>query len=314
MKKLNIHILKHDKVGRVEQCIIRTATKRGHSVRIIDPRRVLYGKKMTKRETPDVILARPELSSLSEPIFAAYLTYLTEYQNKNVPILNGLHYIIMGQDKYLTHLQVEKYFRENNIKTDINPETCVAFDKNIAESKAMKMIQKDGSCVIKKPDSGRGEGVFHVTNERELRLLLHSFSNEEPIMIQKTIEKEKKLKNRYRDIRIIVSRDAKTGEPIVEKAYYRNAPQHSFLTNLSRGGSITKYDSIDTRLVQYAKCVLDAVQGDLAGIDFVRDVKGNYYFEEVNIAFEVSPQSEKIIGKKVWANVVDLIEARGNVS
>ncbi len=314
MKKLNIHILKHEQIGSVEDNIMKAAKKRGHTVKIVDPLKILYGKKQTKREMPDIILARPELSSLTEPVFAAYVTYLTEYKNKNVPVLNGLHFIIMGQDKYLTHIEVDRYFKEQNLVTNINPETYVSFDKNMAEVQALKLVERDGSCVIKKPDSGRGEGVFHVTNERELRLLLHSFDKHEPIMMQKTIEKEKKLKNRYRDIRIIVSRDAKTLQPVVEKAYYRNGPQNSFLTNLSRGGKITKYETIDKKLCEFASHVLEAVQGDFAGIDFVRDIHGDYYFEEVNVSFEISPQSEKIVGKQIWKNVVDLLEVRATES
>jgi len=313
MKKLNIHILKHEQIGSVEHNIVKAATKRGHTVTIVDPLRILYGKKQTKRDTPDIILARPELSSLTEPVFAAYVTYLTEYKNKNVPVLNGLHFIIMGQDKYLTHIEVDRYFKEQNIVTNINPETYVSFDKGMAEVQALKLVERDESCVIKKPDSGRGEGVFHVTNERELRLLLHSFDKHEPIMMQKTIEKEKKLKNRYRDIRIIVSRDAKTLNPVVEKAYYRNGPQNSFLTNLSRGGKITKYETIDKKLCEFASHVLEAVEGDFAGIDFVRDIHGIYYFEEVNVSFEISDQSEKIVGTQIWQNVVDFLEAKAAV-
>jgi glutathione synthase/RimK-type ligase-like ATP-grasp enzyme len=91
-------------------------------------------------------------------------------------------------------------------------------------------------------------------------------------------------------------------------AYHRVGAKGSFLTNVSLGASIEPIHDLNPTLRRFAECILDAVNGDVAGIDIARDTEGRYWFEEVNIAFETGSQSIRLLGDGIWRQTLALME------
>lgn len=310
MEKLRQHVgvLKHAEVGYAEELLLQILKTRGMIARIISPCDLVFGN---GEKFPDVVLARCELSSMSDRALPAYLNYFEECRGRCIPVVNPREFLLCGQDKYHTHLALRNYMSKIGIADDINPPTWLTYRKEEALKTGCREISQFESVVVKHPSSGRGEKVYHACSEEKLRMVLDNhFSEGDPILIQRTIEKEKNSEGGYRDIRMWVCRDHKTGEPHVAGAYYRNAALGNFLTNIDRGACLSPIDHISDQLAYYAKLVMDATCGDVAGLDFVRDVNGKYWFEEVNVAFETSRSTIEVVGTEIWHQVARLIESR----
>ena len=63
-----------------------------------------------------------------------------------------------------------------------------------------------------------------------------------------------------------------------------------------------------------AEQALEAIEGDVAGIDIARDKQGYLYLIEVNISFYTGKIFQEMIGINVWKLVMDLAEARVNMN
>ncbi len=309
MEKLKRHvgILKHAEVGYAEELLLEILRTQGMVARVVNPCDVAFGG---EDDLPDVVLARCELSTMSDRAFPAYLNYFDECRWRGVPVVNPEQFLLYGQDKYRTHVALRRYMETLGLADNINPPTWVSHNRSRAIEVALREVVDRGSVVIKHPCSGRGEGVYLVRNEAELLSVLSRFEEMDPILIQRTIQKEKNREGGYRDIRMWVCRDDRTNEPQVVAACYRNAAPGSFLTNIDQGASPSQVERIDDELAYYAGLVMDATSGDVAGLDFVRDVDGRYWFEEVNIAFETPRSAVEVIGDEIWRRVACLLEAR----
>lgn len=310
MEKLERHvgILKHKEVGYAEELLLQILRTRGLVAHVINPCDFVFGNKST---FPDVVLARCELSSMSDRAFSAYLNYFEECRVRDVSVVNPREFLLCGQDKYRTHLALRGYMAKIGVADDINPPTWSTCSKADAFNIGCEEISQFGSVVVKAPSSGRGEGVYHICSEEELKSVLNNcFSEDDPVLIQRTIEKERNSDGGYRDIRILVCRDCETCKPRVIGAYYRNAAPGNFLTNIGRGAYPSPIDCVDDQLAYYSRLVMDATCGDVAGLDFARDVNGKYWFEEVNIAFETSRPTVEMIGAGIWHQVARLIESK----
>ncbi|MFH1534304.1 MAG: hypothetical protein ABID64_05230 [Nitrospirota bacterium] len=310
MEKIGQHIgiLKHEKIGYAEELLIQILETAGMVARVVNPCDVVFGN---GDPFPDAVLARCELSAISDKALSAYLKYFEECRGRKIPVVNSREFLMRGQDKYSTHTALRNYLAEIGIIDDINPPTWSTHNRDRAFETGLKEVSEFGSVVIKHPCSGRGEGVYHICTEEELVDVLTSrFSDDDPILIQRTIEKERNGNGGYRDIRMWVCRNHETDEPQVVGAYYRNAAPGNFLTNIDCGALPSSIGHVDDQLAYYARLVMNATRGDVAGLDFVRDVNGKYWFEEVNIAFETSPSAVELIGSEIWHQVVRLLETK----
>lgn len=302
----HIGILKHDKVGYAEEILVELLRVAGFVASIIDPRDIVFG--VDSNRFPDVVIARCELSALRDPVLVAYITYLRECVARSIPVINSEYFLMYGQEKYLTHLAVHDEITRRGDDDVINPRTYLAYGRKKAYSFGADEIMKNGSVVLKRSGSGRGDGVFLACNYRELRgFLCKHFDDDRPILIQQTIEKERNQIGGYRDIRVLACRDSFNGGACVAGACYRDSIEGQFLTNVGKGGFVTPIKKIDDELLYYSQLVMDATKGDVAGIDFVRDVSGRLWFEEINIAFETSRKTIEIMGRNIWERVVDLV-------
>ncbi len=306
---MRIHVLKHACVGAAEDAFLKIAQGAGHRVSIVDPRDVAF---MEKAQLPDAVLARCELDRFADPIFAEYLSALYRYERYDIPVLNSAAFLLVGQDKYLAHLAVEKMLQRHPLEQCFTPKTIRVSRREDVAERAVPFFDHYAGLVVKPPCSGRGKGILFVETSDQLARALASYDEQEPILLQQPILKESSSTGRLQDIRLWVIRDAVTRQARVVDAYYRIGEMGSFLTNQSQGASIELMQSIDHLLRRFASAILDAVGGDVAGVDIARDVHGQYWFEEVNVAFETRMETIHLLGDGIWRETVRLIEARGD--
>lgn len=304
----HVGILKHTAIGIVENQLSMILRNAGYMVSILNP---FDGDQSHITSLPNIVIARCEVSSSQDKAFSAYMQYFSLCNKLRTPVINPKEFFLLGQHKFNSHRAVHQYLRRSHIQDDINPPTTFTTNQREAWHVGTKEIDDYGSVVVKQPYSGRGDGVFLITNKKELASALQwPRMHTEGILLQRTIEKEKNSNGGYRDARLLVCRDAITREPKIINAYYRNAPKGQFLTNVHEGGYISPMNVIDERLHAIATTVMNATCGDVAGIDVVRDTSGHWWFEEVNVAFEVSTETSSCIGDALWGRVLTLVEAR----
>lgn len=312
---LRIGVLKHSHIGEAERQLILQGRLRGHDVRVVSPTEIVADS----RPEIDILIGRPELSSFNEAFFSLYLSAYATCELHGIPTLNPSRFMINGQDKFLSHLAVMKYLKSDRGRSEIPaflPETHLFFEAESACGEAQRMLGQFGGGVLKDPHSGRGEGIhlFRTWYEFE-HLVVQEWSEPRALILQQPLEKERSESGCYQDLRVWVCRDPVTNEPNVFGAYYREARPGEFLTNISRGGAVRILNDVDESIQQICRIVLDAVEGDVAGLDLVRDVTGRLWFLEVNVAFETGARSiEAMQGERFWARVIDLCEARWNRS
>ncbi len=314
MNRLHIHILKHAVIGDAEEVMLEIIRQRGHTGEIVSPFTQVYS--VEAQRTPDVVITRCELDSFSDPALSAYLTYFDWCHALGIPVINSKHFLLWAQDKFASHLMVNKYLRVVGIQDTINPETSLCFDREHATGLAAGYMEKYDAVVIKKPHSGRGIGVFLAASGDEVQEILgQAFGAQEPVMLQQPIDKETNDRGGFKDFRVWACRNGTTDEIEFVEAYYRNGAQGEFTTNGSHGGGISATESIDHELIFWVKHVMEALQGDVAGIDFARDKQGRYWFLEVNVAFEALRHSALArFGNTVLEKTVDLAESKARIS
>ena len=309
-KEAHIGILKHESIGYAEEVLCQILETSGLTASIIKPQELDFGEEDTY---PDLVVARCELSSSSDAILPVYLAYYEECRGRSIPVINSSEFLIRGQNKYTTHVAVHNHLVNQGIEDHLNPKFWFACNRKKAFAIAVKELERTGSVVIKAIFSGRGEGVYLANNRKELKEILRTqFADHDSIMIQEVIEKDRGEGGNYRDIRAHVCRNPVTNEAEVISACYRNAGEGQFMTNICQGGAATKIENIDDDLRRYASLVMEATQGDIAGLDFARDQNGQYKFFEVNFAFETSRDVIEVLSAAIWERVRDLVLARLN--
>ena len=296
---LRIGIIRHAPLGNAEQRLIETARSRGHSVEIINP--FEFTLELNRDIEYDVIITRAEINSFTSEETDAYLRII-EYFEQRVPVINTAQAILNAQDKFRTHLLVA----QNNIPT---PNTFLVHSlAEVRELIANNRIQFP--FVVKTPYGGRGEGVFLVENQRQLREVTSSFNEQTPILVQEFINLEVNSNGDSRDMRIWVCRNPLTNRAQFIGGIYRNAPQGQFLTNISQNGYRESIPVYDNDIQSVAEAALEAIGADVAGLDLMRDQQGNLYLLEINICFDIGRGAEDIIGANIWDYVLDLAESR----
>ncbi|MFA4844968.1 MAG: YheC/YheD family protein [Patescibacteria group bacterium] len=307
---MRIHLLKHSNVSTAENVFLQIAQAEDHEVLIVDPRDIAF---MGETQLPDAVLARCELDSFVDPILADYLAAIHRYERFYVPVLNRSSFLIVGQDKYLSHLAVEKMLQRHPVERCSTPETIRVSRREDVAAMATSFFDRYGGVVVKPPCSGRGNGIFFVETRDQLARALTSYDPHEPVLLQQPILKESSTDGRLRDIRLWVIRDSVTNQARVIDAFYRVGARGNFLTNLLQGASIELMQDMDPHLRQFASAILETLGGDVAGVDIARDVSGRYWFEEVNVAFETSAQSLELLGDRIWREALALMEARASL-
>lgn len=314
MKSLQIQILKHAKTGDAEDVLLEIIHKRGHVGEIVNPFTRVYSTDSHRK--PDVVISRCELDSFSDNALGAYLTFFDWCNAVGVPVVNSKEFLLAAQDKFAAHLLVNKYLKSVGVEDTINPETSLCFDHGHVMELGARYIEKYNAVVVKKPHSGRGAGVFLAGSRDRIReVLRQKFDVNESVMLQQPVDKETNERGGFKDFRVWACRDSVTNDIKLVEAYYRNGEKGCFTTNGSPGGGISEIESIDQELVFWTGKVMDALKGDVAGIDFAKDKQGRYWFLEVNVAFEVYRHSALArFGNSIFEKTVDLAEARASVS
>ncbi|MEZ4299807.1 MAG: hypothetical protein R3B70_32965 [Polyangiaceae bacterium] len=310
MSPLSIHVLKHAQVADAEEVFCEIARSRGHTARVVDPCATVF--KLTPDAAPDVVVGRSELDSFSDPALCAYMAYFDACAAAGSAVVNSLEFLLVCQDKFRTHTAVRRHLRSLGVEDTINPDTALCFHSRQATEVAARFLQRHGSVILKKPHSGRGDGVFGAASPHAVESILRSeFPSGEPVLLQQPIDKETNERGGFKDFRVLAYRDAPTGQVEIAAAYYRNGEPGELKTNGSRGGGISSAGPTDPELLRWTRHVMDALRGDVAGLDFARDKQGRYWFLEVNFAFETLRRSSlTMFGNTIWEKAVDLAEAR----
>ncbi|MGB9181191.1 MAG: YheC/YheD family protein, partial [Pyrinomonadaceae bacterium] len=152
--------------------------------------------------------------------------------------------------------------------------------------------------------------VYKVNGFEEMENLYHRmFSPREVLLLQELLDLEVNDEGEVRDYRIWVVRDKVTGKSKTMGGVYRNARDGNFRTNVSHGGYVTPIKNLAEEVAWLGETALDAVSGDVAGVDIARTKNGNLYVEEVNISFDTGIKTQNHIGD-VWGEVLDLLMTR----
>ena len=151
---------------------------------------------------------------------------------------------------------------------------------------------------IKATDFNKGKGVFLIKNPNHAKLLINrKFSGKSTrnFIIQEPIDYVK-------DYRIIV-----LGKKILG-TILRKPHGKEIRANIARGGTSVKVDKIPTELKKLALKATEAINAEIAGVDFLEDKNGQFYFLEVNRAFGVEG-FEKVTGLDVTYEIFKYIKS-----
>jgi RimK family alpha-L-glutamate ligase len=208
---------------------------------------------------PDAVFVRGVPGgSLQEVVF--YLDILHALKIMGIPVYNDGHAVERSVDKGMTSFLL-KYAR---LKT---PLTWVLKDRSSALAIAEQELKK-GHCVISKPLFGsQGEGVRRIEKMTDLFWLT---SSNGVYYLQRFVDCEGQG---YSDIRVFVVH----GKAIA--AMRRRGK--SWLNNVARGAKCEKIN-LDSELSELAIQATHALAMDYAGVDIIRDAKGQYNVIEVN--------------------------------
>lgn len=150
---------------------------------------------------------------------------------------------------------------------------------------------------IKATDFNRGKGVYLIKNPKHAKLLINKKIKGKPtrnFIIQEKI-------NYVRDYRIVVLGNNILGTIL------RKPSKKDIRANISQGGSSVNIESIPTVLKDNALRVARTINVEIAGIDFLEDKNGKFYFLEANRAFGFSG-FEKATGVDVTYEIFKYIK------
>lgn len=129
--------------------------------------------------------------------------------------------------------------------------------------------------LIKATDFNKGKGVFLVQSTGHAKRLINrkiSGKKTRNYIIQEVV-------NYVRDYRIVILGDKVLG------AILRKPNGKEIRANIARGGTSVKVDNVPKKLKKLALKAAKVLNVEIAGVDFLEDKKGNYYFLEANRAF-----------------------------
>ena len=220
----------------------------------------------------------------------------------NIPVINSSQSIVKSQDKFRTHLNLA----QNGIPT---PKTFLTY-----EFKSGINLLAEGKLnfpfVVKKVYGSRGNGVYKIYSMRELeRLYETEFTHGEVLFYQEFLELERNQKGEIRDYRLWVIRDPFSGRAKTIGAVHRNAKAGEFRTNTKQGGYISPIHSLPSEIKELGEKALEAITGDVAGVDVARTVDGRLFVEEINISFDTGKASQELIGD-IWSQVIELLSMK----
>lgn len=204
-----------------------------------------------------------------------YQVYLYKTLNDFIPMINNFKAFELTEDKFLTaHM-----LRRNGILT---PEFKLCHRDDTWRLK--NVLKEWGGRMVYKPTEGwGGMGLAKIENEAGLDMLL-PFLNHTDI---RYFYVEKYINNDCTDYRI----DIVDGQFIA--CYGRKAPENSWKTNITSGGSIMLREPND-RIVELAKKAAAVTGLEIAGVDLIYDQdKEDYVVLEVNgIPAFATPEQE----------------------
>lgn len=223
-----------------------------------------------------------------ETAYNALKAYLLHYYQENkVRVLNSRSFLRwISLDKTTQYLELKKagiplvpsWFFGSKIKM-------------LAWAKGKKM-----PLIVKENVGSLGTAVFKVNSVKALEKLLENYS----ILTVKTLLVQEFLPG-GEDLRVIVLNRRALG------AMKRIAPQGAYLTNYSQGGIVENYDlTQDPVAAATALRAAEIFDLDYAGIDLMRDQKGQWRVLEVNRACQFQG-FEKATGINVARKVVDFL-------
>lgn len=223
-----------------------------------------------------------------------YQTYLYSALSKSVRTLNNYDAFMLTEDKFLTsHL--------------LNQAGIATADYRLFNKADLSEVKKtveewQGKVVYKPTDGWGGAGLAKIQDPRTLDVL-DVFLNQTDI---KHFYLEKFVNYDNSDYRV----DIVDGQFI--GCYGRKAPEGSWKTNITSGGSIMMRKA-DDDLIQLALDAAKVTNLEIAGVDIIYDLdREQYVVLEVNgIPAFATPDQEKLglnFNKKKIETIVNLIE------
>jgi len=294
-----IGILRHGELKYAEKELLKIGRKRGHQMKLINP--LTTQLSIGIKPEIDILISRAEINSWEEPVMDAYCRVLDFYEFWNIPIINGKQATLNAQDKFRTHVLT-------NMVGIPTPKTEIKH--NISNLRKRETNKFKEPYIIKKVYGGRGEGVYLINNELDLKRIEEFFSQEEPFIIQEYLNLEKNKQGGFKDMRLWVCRNEFTEKPEFVGGFYRNSNKNNFRTNLCTGGWITKIKKINPKISKIAEKSLEAINADVAGIDVAISQEGKIYLIEINISFDSTEEMRKIVGCSIEEKILNLAENR----
>ncbi len=304
-----VGVLRHDFVGDAEKRIVELLNDLGYKPVIINPFAVklginpVYSKNHSPYDDLVGIISRCEINSGLSPEYEVYLRFMNFYEELGLPMINNSMSTVIAQDKFRTHVKLTK----DGIQ---NPKSFISYDLG-SVIEVMEESLLTFPFVIKDPYGSRGKDVYKISNFDKLKKVYDQFFVDKPILMQEYLHLEKNEKGEKRDMRIWVTRDCVSENPIVLGGIYRNATKGNFVTNVSNGGYRSRIDDLDESIICLSKDALNSVGADAIGLDVGRTEDGQIYVIEVNISPDTVSTKEGLAGRKdMWKYVVDLMHKR----
>lgn len=308
---LKIGVLRHLTIEEAEKLSIDTeaertlmevALSRGHKIEMVNPLQLICDT--NNPINYDVIISRAEIDTFASNITDAYLRALDYFETLGIPVINSSIATLNAQDKFRTLLLAHK-------AGILVPLTYILYTIEDVEG-LLHSHKISFPFFIKKPYGGCGQGVFLVGNKKMLRkILTRNFQSKDPILVEERIDLETDEYGNVKDMRIWVVRDSITDKAKLVDGMYRIAAHGHYLTNVSKGGSVSPMcQPYDEKVVAISQQALESIKADVAGIDLARDKKGNIYLLEINIGFHTSKISQQTMNNNIWEFVVDLAESK----
>lgn len=235
--------------------------KWGYDAELINEQNTIidYRKVAAKMRRYNAVLGRVE-----RPILYQGLTILRSLEIAGERVFNNSEAIHNGQNKAYCSLSLSQAGIPH-------PRTIFGFS---SETINKELDYMNFPVVFKPWIGGRGIGIVRADNPSVAQDFMEIMEyNQQPLYIQEFV-RNSKIDN-FRDIRVFVVGDRIIG------AYYREASDDNWKTNLSYGGIPKKY-KLEPAVEDMALQALRAVGADIAGVDVIESDNG-YQVLEVNV-------------------------------